>query len=475
MIGGVGSAPIQDFHLPTGQPSGIGLDASYGGFGYAPMLDAVPSFQRAFSTAQSQLALRRQLAPPITALPPGPAYTSLQVVDGLSELQQSLTATGDPELTAAEQVKERIVESLRTRGVGAKEIGQVESDAIEIIVNLFQALLNDAQVGSFAKGNLKRLQGSVHKAALLDEDFFSSAENPLRQLLNRVSMLRFDNTAQGQKDQGRIRALVDEVNLSFDREVAALNPLVSDLDSVLADQRRAYEDNVQKLVTSCEDQQKVLLERRERTGVAASEAMAQLAVPPELQRWITRTKALRVGDRLLMNANTNAPYLVRLVWVGEGFNPYVLADAHGKKTGSLTMQQVAMYLRRGTIKPLNDEEEFAFERAFPGVVNRLHGEVLEKAAIDTVTGLNNRKSFINTLEPQLAQSPPESCAVLCQISIENLKAINESFGEAGGDQLIRRLSDELQANFDKQGVTLGRLGGSEWGGVLAEGRSAVCL
>ncbi|MGH8596394.1 MAG: DUF1631 family protein, partial [Gammaproteobacteria bacterium] len=462
------------------------LEATFSGFGYGPALSPGPSFQRAFSTAQSQLALRRQLLPPAAAsaagITTGPTYSATQVIDGLSELQQALTTTGDPELIAAELVQQRVINALQARGVDTKRIGQAESDAIEIIVNLFQALLGDAQVDNFAKGNLKRLQGSVHKAALQDAEFFSSTQHPLRQLLNRVSMLRSDGSAEGQQAQTRVRELIDGVNLSFDRDVAVLDPVIGELEDVLREQRRAYEENVRNVVTACEEQQKVLRERRERTGSAVSEALTQPQIPPELNRWITRVKSLRIGDRMLMNANTKNPYPVQLIWVGDDFNPYVLADSRGNKSGSLTLQQVAMYLRRGIIKLLNDEDDQAFERALYGVVNRLHEEVVEQAAADTLTGLNTRKSFLNAIEPLLSQpQQPDAGAVLCQISTENLKSVNDGYGAATGDQLIKQISEGVRAYFAKKGVTLGRLGGSElgvfWprGGLQAAYREAQSL
>ncbi len=446
--------------------SGIGLDSTFSGFGYGPAVSMMPNFEQAFSTAQAQLALRRQVNPVVVPdNAPRGSYSMGQIADGLSDLQQYLTGTEEPELLTSDGIKSRITEALAARGVESRGLGQTESDAIEIIVNLFQALLRDSMVADFAKGNLKRLQGSVHKAALLDAEFLASTQHPLRQLVNRVSMLQLEPGAPGQRVAERVREMVDGVNLSFDRNLPPLDPVLSELDSVLSGQRGVFARNVQAVVAACEDQQRVLRERRDRSGTLPGEStQPQPVVPPELTRWIARAKALRVGDRMLMNATTKAPYPVSLVWVGDDYNPFVLADAGGQKSASLTLQQVAMYLRRGIIKPLAGEGDNAFDRALFGVVNRIHEEVAGHATHDSLTGLLNRKTFLQTIEPLLKQTGPLNAgAVLGQLSLENLKSINDQFGIDAGDRLIKGLSDELKSVFDKKPVHLGRIGGGEWG------------
>ncbi len=454
----------------AGGYGGFGLDATFSGFGYGPALGGAPSFERAMSVAQNQLALRRQLAPgSADAAPSDPrqAYSPAQIAEGFTELQHKLTATGEPELLEAEKVKQGLVEAMRARGLEPKQIGQTENDAIEIIVNLFQALLQDARVGDFAKGNLRRLQGSVHKAAQIDQEFFATTQHPLRQLLNRVALMDLAPGEQGQRQQSRLREIIDGVNLSYDRDSAVIQPVLPELEGFLKEQRVAFEANVNGVVAGCEEQQRFLRERRERAGEVAP---PQPTFPAELQRWVGRAKGLRVGDRVLMNANTKAPYPVTLAWIGDDFNPYVFADAHGNKSASLTLQQVAMYLRRGLIKILADDDESAVDRALYGVVNRLHEQVVEQAAHDTLTGLLTRKSFLQAIEAKFpAPNQADPGAILCELSIENLKAVNEQFGTATGDQLIKQISDELRGHSDPKNVVLGRLGGGEWGVFWSRG------
>jgi diguanylate cyclase (GGDEF)-like protein len=442
-------------------PGGLGGEVAFGGFGYGPSVAVMPTLEQAYQTAQAQLALRRQLAPDLAAtpVPDGATYSTAQLAHGLTGLQRALLEEPDPKLFDAEEIKERLAATLAAEGVGGRAIGQAESDAIEVIVGLFEALLRDSMLADFSKAQLKRLQPSVHRAALLDEDFFASTHHPLRQLLNRIALLRQEQGPDWQQLSDRVRGLLDSVSHGPE----AVQPVVSELDDIIREQRRRYESNVQQVIAGCNEQQAMLRERREKSGVRPGESTSsQQELSPEWNRWLNRSKALHVGDRMLMDANARQPVPVTLVWIGEEFNPYVFVDPRGAKVSTLTLQQVAMYLRRGLLKPLPDDGAAAVDRALFGVVNRFHEQAVEQAHHDTLTGLLNRKSFMHALEERLpATARSDTGTVLCQIAIDNLKAINEQHGLRAGDAILRRVAETLRNRYGKKPVTLGRLGGGE--------------
>ncbi|MBI4692730.1 MAG: DUF1631 family protein [Gammaproteobacteria bacterium] len=468
-------------------PGAVGFDASFGGFGFGPAVRAVPSLMQAYSTAQAQLALRRQLAPeyagaggtvaaggagvaggasgvPVSG--PVAHYSPAQLVDGLYDLQRSLAEAQDPVFYDVGSVKQRLVDALTRAGDEPRQIGQAESDALEIIVNLLEALLHDSQVTNFAKAQLKRLQGAVHKTALIDPNFFESTHHPVRQLLNRVSLLRENLGADPRQDAERVQTLINQVNQSYQRDLSVFEPVLAELDGILKEQRSAYDQNIAQIVNGCEEQQRVLRDRREKSGHAPGEITGPgAALPAEWSRWLNRSKALQVGDRFLMNANGPHAYPVTLVWIGEDFNPYVFSDEKGKKASTLTLQQVAMYLRRGVLKQVNETtEDGAVDRALFGIVNKIHEQVEEQATHDPLTGLLNRKTFLQMLEQRLPDaSQKDVVAVLAQLSIENLKALNDKHGVESGDEMIRRVAEVLTGKFKGRPVLLGRLGGGDIG------------
>ena len=215
------------------------------------------------------------------------------------------------------------------------------------------------------------------------------------------------------------------------------------------------------MVRSNEEHERILSSRRDKNLSGTGTGSRDL--PEEWNRWLERGKLLEVGERLVMNANTKKPFLVTLAWVGPEFNPYVFVDEKGAKSSTATLQQVAMYLRRGTLKQLVAEDGGAVDRALFGVVNRMHSEVEAHATHDELTKIMNRKTFLQAIERDLPDHPVSSGPVLCQVSIDNLKEINDHHGVDTGDAVIGMVVRALQDTITAKSVSFGRLGGSEIG------------
>jgi diguanylate cyclase (GGDEF)-like protein/PAS domain S-box-containing protein len=84
----------------------------------------------------------------------------------------------------------------------------------------------------------------------------------------------------------------------------------------------------------------------------------------------------------------------------------------------------------------------------------------ELAATDPLTGLRNRRDF----DRMLRTVPRESFAVLA-IDVDNLKRVNDEFGHAAGDVLLRSIATTLSV-LVRGWDTLARLGGDEFAVLL---------
>lgn len=88
---------------------------------------------------------------------------------------------------------------------------------------------------------------------------------------------------------------------------------------------------------------------------------------------------------------------------------------------------------------------------------------------DHLTRLPNRALFKDRLELAIAQAQrrrPAGLAVMF-IDIDRFKLINDSFGHAGGDELLRAIATRLAREL-RRGDTLARLGGDEFAVLLPE-------
>ncbi|HEY8501626.1 MAG TPA: HD domain-containing phosphohydrolase, partial [Solirubrobacterales bacterium] len=84
----------------------------------------------------------------------------------------------------------------------------------------------------------------------------------------------------------------------------------------------------------------------------------------------------------------------------------------------------------------------------------------EEAISDALTGLANRRRLMGDLERAVSATPPEAM-VLALFDLDGFKAYNDSFGHPAGDDLLRRLGNQLAAAIEPHGCAY-RLGGDEF-------------
>ncbi|MEA1833509.1 EAL domain-containing protein [Methylobacterium durans] len=90
--------------------------------------------------------------------------------------------------------------------------------------------------------------------------------------------------------------------------------------------------------------------------------------------------------------------------------------------------------------------------------HRIEGRILHMAHHDALTGLPNRTAFGAHLERAL--SVGGEIAVLC-LDLDRFKAVNDTFGHAAGDALLRTVAERLRAVLCGSGM-IARLGGDEF-------------
>lgn len=87
---------------------------------------------------------------------------------------------------------------------------------------------------------------------------------------------------------------------------------------------------------------------------------------------------------------------------------------------------------------------------------------------DALTGLPNRTLFQDRLEQALAQARRHGRlrAVVC-LDLDRFKQINDSFGHAVGDLLLKQVAQRIQSRL-RQSDTVARMGGDEFSLLLPD-------
>jgi two-component system cell cycle response regulator len=83
---------------------------------------------------------------------------------------------------------------------------------------------------------------------------------------------------------------------------------------------------------------------------------------------------------------------------------------------------------------------------------------LELAVTDSLTGLHNRRYGLYRLQQMMA-APGKGVAVM-MLDLDHFKGVNDQYGHAAGDEVLRRLSQRLRAEL-RAGDLLARIGGEE--------------
>ena len=92
-------------------------------------------------------------------------------------------------------------------------------------------------------------------------------------------------------------------------------------------------------------------------------------------------------------------------------------------------------------------------------------KIKETAIKDFLTGLYNRRYFFDTGKTLFTRSKREQVSVVCaMIDIDFFKNINDTYGHAFGDFVLRHFS-RLLAGIIRETDILARYGGEEFAGI----------
>ncbi len=131
-------------------------------------------------------------------------------------------------------------------------------------------------------------------------------------------------------------------------------------------------------------------------------------------------------------------------------------------SGSSDASLIPRFLKNGANdflrKPFSREEFFC--RVSQNVDQlELIGTLQDLATRDFLTGLPNRRSFLESSQRQLENA--RGTVTVAMVDIDHFKHINDSFGHEAGDQAIRAVAAVLQAHTGPDGISA-RFGGEEF-------------
>ena len=93
--------------------------------------------------------------------------------------------------------------------------------------------------------------------------------------------------------------------------------------------------------------------------------------------------------------------------------------------------------------------------------NRTQTELLEMGQSDLLTGMLNKKSTEEMIQQWLDSEQRIGLQAFVMIDIDHFKEVNDTYGHAVGDEILKEVSDIIRQEF-REGDVIGRLGGDEF-------------
>ncbi len=182
-------------------------------------------------------------------------------------------------------------------------------------------------------------------------------------------------------------------------------------------------------------------------------------------RWHRQVIAMQAGDWIQLLAE-DGDRLLRLAWAGTDSFRFVFVDTQGMKDEDMSIDELAERLKQGSAKLIEHSEVPLVDQGLHRMVQSTYEELSGQANCDELTGLLTRQALERALDQTSALSlSTQNAASFVYVDINQFNVINNSYGHAAGDAILKNLAVVLR-DFSGESSFCGRLGGNEFGVVL---------
>jgi hypothetical protein len=197
------------------------------------------------------------------------AFAGFNLLDSLGQLQSGtmmLPGGGRFELPLLEAATvHNVLRSLQQSPV-MQAASPLDAVLVDAVAMLFDVVFDDASIPDRLKAQIARLQIPVLKAAMLDSNFFSQQNHPVRRMLDAIATLAVhlsDNEA-GNARLETISQVVSRVLDSFEQDIAIFDSAATELEAISA----TLDDTLEKTVDASLQEDIARIRQSERTELA---------------------------------------------------------------------------------------------------------------------------------------------------------------------------------------------------------------
>lgn len=396
-------------------------------------------------------------------VPALPSYSTSEVLDVISSLKlPAATARGDGQSIAA--FREALSKQLEeTNGGNAdKALSQQQGRVIDVTENVFTSLLNDMQVASSVRPWLEQLAVPVMKMALLDENIFTDKNHVVRNVINKLAELEVLASAEDEEEQAAVRQafnwVINLVNTEFDGTTKAYIRASQQLDLLISVQQQSFEKNLKQVVAEAIREELDSAESQSNTEQQEQESAES--------QWLRMARRLMENHWVLFDANSDDPKRLKVAWIAPRKGKYIFVNVMGRKDRIATDLELAELLETGSAVLLDGTDDPAMDRAQYSMLQKLHKQLLFQSTHDELTGLINRREFLNCMQHALQDAKlSKNKHAVCYIDVDDFKVINTNYGYEAGDKLLHEMIEQISKQLKEHNV-VARIGSDTFGLLL---------
>lgn len=391
-------------------------------------------------------------------------FTTEEVVAALSEMQAKHSSNA--EIRHGENgFHSKVLSAIHSHsalGGAEKRIGNRESSILYVGGNLFESLFRDMLLDTSVRAWLQRLEIPLLKRAVLDESLFVDKGHVARQVVNKIAQLELygEESENGENAiQRQVNSLLNRIASEIDADPEIFSRALKKLDSLIQIQDLAFAENVQDVISDCENEQQNLAHRPAQPATGSVDDPCDA----EYREWRKRASRLKPGSWVLFSSDHPLETRrLKLAWISKDLGRYVFVNLRGLKESVLDIHQLSERLRAGTAVVLDSAEEPAMDRAQYSMLQNLHQQLLFETTHDQLTGLVNRREFERLLTVKVHEARLTNVVhSLLYIDIDQFNVVNVTCGYDAGDNLLLEIAELLKGVTDK-GMTLARIGADEF-------------
>ncbi len=94
-------------------------------------------------------------------------------------------------------------------------------------------------------------------------------------------------------------------------------------------------------------------------------------------------------------------------------------------------------------------------------MEKAQAQLSRMARTDPLTGVANRRGFFEQAEAEFSAASEHGLALM-MVDIDRFKRVNDLYGHAAGDELLRRTAELITETVQNSGGVVGRIGGEEF-------------